>query len=234
MNPGATKSPTFTLRYFWATVYFCGTAASLVSIANLQPIEAQELVEVEDPFATRSLFDGKSLKGWSGDPRYWSVENGAIVGSTHPQGIDENTFLVADQTYGDFELQLQFKLTNHASGIQIRSKTPDPDRPFIVVGYQADIGGGDTGTFYEEQGRGNLAVGDAEKVRRQFKRNDWNSYTIRAVGNQFVIKLNGEVTSTYQETQRPCPATGCIALQLQAGPAMKIEFRDLRLIKIQP
>jgi hypothetical protein len=228
MNPAAIKSLRSKL------LYFCGTAACLISIAHLKPIQAQERVEAEDPLETQSLFDGKSLKGWSGDPRYWSVKNGAIVGSTHTKGIGQNTFLVADQIYGDFELQLQFKLTNHASGIQIRSKIPDPDRPFIVVGYQADIGGGDTGTFYEEQGRGNLAVGDMEEVRRLFKPNGWNSYTIRAVGNHFVVKLNGEITSTYQETQRPCPATGCIALQLQAGPAMKIEFRDLKVRPIRP
>ena len=29
-----------------------------------------------------SIFDGKTLKGWDGDPRFWRAENGAIVGET--------------------------------------------------------------------------------------------------------------------------------------------------------
>ena len=32
-----------------------------------------------------SLFDGKSLKGWDGNPKFWRVENGAIVGESTPQ-----------------------------------------------------------------------------------------------------------------------------------------------------
>lgn len=204
-----------------------------VSLATLEDGWTQKLAVDSPPQKSVHLFDGKSLQGWAGDTRYWSVENGAIVGSTHPDGITKNTFLVADHAYKDFELQLQFKISNHASGIQIRSQVPDPEKPFTVIGYQADIGGGDTGTFYEEQGRGNLAVADAEKVRKLLKPDQWNLYSIRAVGNQFIVRLNGEITASFKETQRPCPETGCIALQLQAGPAMKIEFRDLKLTKIQ-
>lgn len=228
MHPASLRTSSFSLMIF-AVAILLGVTLATAEIGLSQEVTVNQVAP-----KNVSLFDGKSLQGWTGDTRYWSVQNGAIVGSTHPNGIATNTFLVADHAYDDFELQLQFKLTNHASGIQIRSKKPDPDQPFVVVGYQADIGGGDTGTFYEEQGRGNLAVADAEKVRRLLKPNDWNEYTIRAVGNQFVVQLNGEVTATYRETQRSCPETGCIALQLQAGPAMKIEFRDLKLRKIQP
>ena len=30
----------------------------------------------------QSIFDGKSLKGWDGDPTFWRVVGGAIVGET--------------------------------------------------------------------------------------------------------------------------------------------------------
>ena len=33
-----------------------------------------------------SIFDGKSLAGWAGDPKLWSVQGGAITGVT----TDEN------------------------------------------------------------------------------------------------------------------------------------------------
>ncbi len=42
-----------------------------------------------------SIFDGKTLKDWDGDPAYWRVENGAIVGETKPGAIPkQNTFLI--------------------------------------------------------------------------------------------------------------------------------------------
>jgi hypothetical protein len=33
------------------------------------------------------LFDGKSLDGWDGDPTYWRVENGCIVGEVTPESF---------------------------------------------------------------------------------------------------------------------------------------------------
>ena len=43
----------------------------------------------------RSLFDGKSLKGWDGNPDHWRVENGAILGeNTKENPTKGNTFLI--------------------------------------------------------------------------------------------------------------------------------------------
>ena len=42
-----------------------------------------------------SLFDGKTLKGWDGNPDFWSVRDGAITGQTTPENPTRgNTFLV--------------------------------------------------------------------------------------------------------------------------------------------
>lgn len=42
-----------------------------------------------------SIFDGSSLKGWDGDPAFWRVENGAIVGESTPdRRLTQNTFLI--------------------------------------------------------------------------------------------------------------------------------------------
>ena len=30
----------------------------------------------------KELFDGKSLSGWDGDPKFWSVKDGVIQGKT--------------------------------------------------------------------------------------------------------------------------------------------------------
>ena len=42
-----------------------------------------------------SIFDGASLAGWDGDPKYWRVENGCLVGEITPETIvKRNTFII--------------------------------------------------------------------------------------------------------------------------------------------
>jgi len=92
------------------------------------------------------LFNGKDLTGWDGDPRLWSVKDGAIRGETTPDKKTRgNTFLVCTQTVlKDFELRLSFRCnaTNN-SGIQYRSKhlkaKPDAPNRWRVRGYQHEI-----------------------------------------------------------------------------------------------
>ena len=81
----------------------------------------------------RSLFDGKTLDGWTGNTEFWRVEDGAIVGeSTAEKPLDHNTFLIWDRgEIDDFELRLEFRLTSENddaanSGVQFRSQVaPD-------------------------------------------------------------------------------------------------------------
>ena len=69
----------------------------------------------------KSLFDGKSLAGWSGITSNWRVEDGAITGeSTKDAPLKNNTFLVYEKKVGDFELNCEFKITGGNSGIQYR------------------------------------------------------------------------------------------------------------------
>src|SRR5262245_55577382 len=41
-----------------------------------------------------TLFDGVSLKGWDGHPKFWRVEGGAIVGESTPTNPSGNTYIV--------------------------------------------------------------------------------------------------------------------------------------------
>ncbi len=116
-----------------------------------------------------SLFDGKSLKGWDGDPKFWSVKDGAITGITTRENLTKgNTFIIfvgdnTDRTpteYGDMELKLQFRILGHNSGIQYRSFKLEGDNDgWRVGGYQADIDAAKkwAGTNYGEKFRGILA-----------------------------------------------------------------------------
>lgn len=107
------------------------------------------------------IFDGKTLNGWEGDPTYWRVENGNLVGEITPTTLlKTNSFIIwkGGET-ADFELVLEVKITNGGnSGINYRSeKLAEP--PNALKGYQADIDGANryTGQNYEERARTTLA-----------------------------------------------------------------------------
>jgi hypothetical protein len=157
-----------------------------IAVAKADSVEtlAAQLSKAADPVPAepgfRSLFDGKSLGKWEGDPKFWRVENGAIVGETtaEKQPADgKNTFLIyRGGEFGDFELRFRFKVEGFNSGMQYRSV----DRgQFHVDGLQADFEArwhddpatGKTrdrfsGMFFEENGRMFMAQrGEAVIVR---------------------------------------------------------------------
>ncbi|MHC4727462.1 MAG: 3-keto-disaccharide hydrolase, partial [Planctomycetota bacterium] len=82
-----------------------------------------------------SLFDGKSLNGWSvhsGFAKY-HIEDDAIVGSTVKGS--PNTFLCTDREYGDFILEFEVLLDPRLnSGVQIRSKIAKEEMVFVFTG----------------------------------------------------------------------------------------------------
>jgi len=202
----------------------------------------------------KKLFDGTTLAGWSGLPANWRVEDGAITGeSLKDAPLKNNTFLVFEKKFGDFELNCEFKITGGNSGIQYRSKLMDTEK-FIVGGYQADIDsekdvkkGSYVGINYEEQGRGILvqrgqivsvgadgklavvgSTGDPDALRSKFKVDGWNSYRIVAKGNVCQHYINGALMSELQDNQVEKRASeGVLALQLHAGPPMKVQFKNI-------
>jgi hypothetical protein len=115
----------------------------------------------------KSLFNGKTLKGWDGVDRFWRVEGGAIVGqTTEDNKTEKNTFLIyRDGNFGNFELRFQFQVEGGNSGVQYRSEDIGNH---VMKGLQADFeprwhvdkkdpsappSDRFTGMFFEENGR---------------------------------------------------------------------------------
>lgn len=124
------------------------------------------------------IFDGKTLNGWEGDPAYWRVENGHIVGEITPSTLlKRNSFLIwRGGKPADFELTLEFKITAAGnSGINYRSEEL-MDIPFALKGYQLDIDGANryTGQNYEERGRTTLAYRGQKTIIKAQKTKDPN------------------------------------------------------------
>jgi len=89
-----------------------------------------------------SLFDGVSLKGWDGNPKFWRVENGAIVGESTPTNPSGNSYIVyRDLVARDFTLKFEIKVEGDGgSGIQYRSQTGLPWLANIAPAVTANVG----------------------------------------------------------------------------------------------
>jgi hypothetical protein len=176
-----------------------------------------------------SMFDGKTLDGWDGDPRVWSVRDGTIVGSTDGVKLDGNSFLITKRDYSDFILRADTKLRNHNSGIQFRSEAlPN----WVVRGLQADMAEGNWwGSIYDEKGtRGTIVNGWKGKAEKVVRPHDWNDYEITCDGDFIRLKVNGLVTAELHDASK---LSGVIALQLHAGTPMQVEFRNIRIKELK-
>ena len=207
-----------------------------------------------------SIFDGETLKNWDGNPKFWSVKNGAITGQTTEENPTEgNTFIIwkGGQT-ADFELKLQYKIIGGNSGIQYRSfKKVGNNDGWRIGGYQADFESGKiySGILYGEAYRGILAnrglttelireggkfqvktvarLGESEAIQAMIKTNDWNDYHIIARGFHFVHRINSVVTSECTDKDKKMRRSiGLLGLQLHAGAPMTVQFRNIRLKQI--
>jgi len=190
------------------------SAIVLSALAGLRALAAEPAGQPYKPEpGFVSIFNGKDLTGWDGDPRLWSVKDGAIRGQTTKENPTKgNTFCVwRGGKLRDFILKIKFRIQNGNSGIQYRSKEFDKWR---ISGYQAEVQNapGKVGFLYHEKGRGWLVnvgdmmiidehgkknvvgkVSDVEALKKAgyYKNQDWNEYTIIARGNHILHYLNG-------------------------------------------
>lgn len=113
--------------------YWMGAAALTLTLAA--PSAAQQ---VPAPAGFTSLFDGKTLKGWHGDPSVWSVKDGLLTGGSD-KGLTHNTFLILDKPYPNFEIRLKYRFVTKVgnSGIQFRSGKVEGN--YVLAGMQANI-----------------------------------------------------------------------------------------------
>ncbi len=173
------------------------------------------------------IFNGKDLSGWEGNKELWQVRDGMIVGDS--QGIRHNEFLATTKKYGDFELRLEFKLHGGKGNSGIQFRTRRVPNSTAAEGYQADIGEKYWGCLYDEHRRRKVLAPASAKLKTVLKKDDWNEYIIRAEGDHVVLKINGVTTVDYREPDDDIARTGIIALQVHSGPAMRVDFRKLRI-----
>ena len=168
-----------------------------------------------------------------------------------------NNFLIAKDgeknlVVRDFELRFSYRFTSDwgNSGVQYRSKDFGNH---VVGGYQADFEVGTTysGILYEEKmTRGIMAargekvvwgedgkkqvVGKTEKsskeIQETIKKGEWIDYVVIAKGDHLQHFINGNMTvDVVDKDPKKQVKEGILALQLHAGPPMKVQFKNIRI-----
>jgi len=140
-----------------------------------------------------TLFNGKDLSGWKTSPESrWVVENGTLTLKDRSDGREHNfDYLWTEKQYGDFVLDLQFKIPERAnSGIFLRtSDLKDPVYTGIEVQVSNSYGrerlskGGTAGAIYDCQEPAKNAVK---------KPGEWNRCVITCKDNRIIVVLNGQ------------------------------------------
>ena len=155
----------------------------------------------KDTTPWENLFDGKTLNGWNqkGGVAKYEVVDGTIVGTTVHN--TPNSFMTTDKMYGDFILELDYKVDpSMNSGIQIRSNSIPTYMDGRVHGYQIEIDPSErawSAGIYDEGRRGWLNPLDGNpNAQKAFKQNEWNHYRIEAIGDTIKTWIN-DVPASY-------------------------------------
>jgi hypothetical protein len=175
------------------------------------------------------LFDGESLAGWIGHEKYWSVEDGEIVGRNSDE-VPISTYLLTDGSFSDFRLTFESKLVTSEmhSGIAMWGRiAPEHGDEFTYAGhlvmFPSNYG------FWDLDGRNSIHK-NAEKAKVVGKQHDWNRIEILAQGNRIRFVLNGELISDWREPEPERIKEGPIGLQLHSNKVpQEVRFRKLML-----
>lgn len=183
-----------------------------------------------------NLFNGKDLNGWkqlNGQAKY-EVKDGAIVGTT--VFGQPNSFLVTEKDYGDFVLELEYKVDSTMnSGIQFRSLSKPDYLNGRVHGYQFEIDPSPrawTGGIYDEARRDWLYQLNLNPAgQKAFKQGQWNQARIECIGNSIRTWVNGIPAAHLIDD---VTAKGFIALQVHSignknDDGRQISWRNIRI-----
>jgi hypothetical protein len=169
-----------------------------------------------------TLIDGeKGLENFNriGDAN-WRAEGGAIVADKGKGG-----YLVSKNAYKDFEIRAEF-WADHTTNSGIRFRASDPNKLNDSNSYEANIYDQRADPLY---GTGALSP-DVAMVNPMPKAGGkWNDYEIYAKGSQLIVKLNGAVTVSVQNSKY---VSGLIALQFGnhgEEPGGAIKWRKVQI-----
>ena len=212
------------------------------------PVASAAVTVKPDENGFQHLLTGNRLNQWAGNPQYWSMKDGVLTGVTNGS-LKMNRFITwKGSTIRNFDLRVKVKVSEGGnSGLQYRGHL-SPERGLdVVTGYQCDVVANNpdyNGMLYEEKGRRILSH-TGEKVIvdetgqswvvgkfpvKEFAPGEWHEYRVLVKGNYHQHWINGHPTANlldFDEDGRSLE--GVLAVQVHVGPAMEIQYKDMRI-----
>lgn len=161
-----------------------------------------------------SLFDGKTLDGWTVLRCEAEVDDGTILLKAG------NGVVHTNKRYGDFVLELEWKALREKgrtdSGIYFRCELPKGKRPWPAR-YQANLLAGQEGNVGGIKGATSTGL---------VKKGDWNKFRLSVVGSTVALEINGK--EAYKADGIASPE-GYICLQAEVPGGGQFRFRNIRI-----
>ncbi len=186
------------------------TLGCLLAVSGAGSLPAAH-AQGDKPWTT--LLDGTTLDGWNvvGNAN-WAVADGAV------QATQGSGLLVTPMSYGDFEMTVEFWVSNDAnSGVFIRCQ--DPKTITSANSYEVNI----YDTRPDPAYRTGAIVDVAKPMAMVNTGGKWNTIEISARGPRLIVTLNGTRTV---DVEHKGHARGPIGLQYGAGT---VKFRNVRI-----
>jgi hypothetical protein len=167
-----------------------------------------------------SLFDGKTLGGWTtadGSEGSWKVEDGAIKGS------GEASHLFSPRgDYKNFRYRAEVKINDHGnSGMYFRTKKG----PGFPHGYEAQVN-----STHDDPVKTGSLYNHVKVLDTLVPPDTWFTQEVEAVGDHIVIKVNGKTTVDYTDPKGTYKE-GHFAFQ-QHDPGSKVEIRKIEVMEL--
>ena len=202
------------------TTTICSALALCLLALTLSPAQ-----NTDSKLAWKSIFDGKTLKGWhqvgDGD---WVVEDGAITGKTQ-KAVKLYGLLVSDEKYQNVRVKFSFKSIEGNSGFYVRGSIEKPDK---AHGLQVEVDPRNfTGGIYESYGRSWVSKPDAKLVEKAYHYDQWNQMEILADGGHVVTWLNGIKIAELKND--PVVKAGHLIMQMHSGNKLMVQFKDIQI-----
>jgi hypothetical protein len=214
------------------------TAVLLVLAASTWPWESRGDDTKADPAVVPpregkreaiKLFNGKDLTGWEGHEKYWSVEDGVIIGKNTDK-VPVSTYLLTKRKFSDFRLVFEAKLAKSEmhSGIAMWGRiAPDKGDKYTYAGHLVMFPSGYG--FYDLYGR-TMIHHNAKQAQKVGKQHDWNKMEILAQGNRIRFVLNGVLISDWRDPKPETIKEAPIGLQLHSNAVpQEVQFKGLAL-----
>lgn len=163
-----------------------------------------------------TLFDGSHLNNFNlVGTANWKLGDGTV------EATSGSGYLVSKETYGDFELRVEF-WTDEAANSGVYMRCQDASKITDTTCYEANI----FDKRPDQSGRTGAIVHVAKPLAVVDAGGRWNTYEITVKGPQLTVRLNGTLTAQGEDKKL---VSGPIALQYAAGT---VRFRRVQIRRL--